>query len=183
MTNSYGLPKCAGIFKSGQTRRVPNGARDASVRSKIRRALRSLICGEEGGPLVEIALTVPVLLTVLTGICSFGITYSNQLTLTQAVGSSGQYLSQLRTSTTDPCASAYAALTSAAPNLTPSKITMTVTLNGTSTTANSCSGKQTQMVQGAPISVYATYPCSLQVYGINFAGSCQLVAKVTEYAY
>jgi len=183
MAIPYGLSKWAVMIKGGLMSQLSDRRWNAASWATRHGALRSLIRGEEGGPLVEIALTVPVLLAVLTGICSFGIAFSNQLTLTQAVGASGQYLSQLRTSTTDPCASAYSALTSAAPNLSPSKITMTVTLNGTSYQANTCSGKQTQMVQGSPVSVNATDPCSLAVYGVNFAGNCLLAARVTEYAY
>lgn len=147
------------------------------------RAHVSLAHGDEGGALLEIALTMPVLLGMVTGICAFGLTFSNQLTLTQAVGSAGQYLSQIRSSTTDPCADAFTALKNAAPNLASANIAMTVVLNGTNETGNSCSGKQTLLVQGSPVTVYATYPCSLAVYGVKFASSCQLSAKVTEYEY
>lgn len=139
--------------------------------------------GEEGGALVEVALTVPVLLAVMTGIITFGIAYSHQLTLTQAVGSAGQYLAQIRTSTTDPCADTFSALKNAAPGLNASNISMTLTMNGTTKTGTSCSGSQSSLVQGSPASVYATYPCSLAVYGIKFTGSCSLAAKVTEYVY
>lgn len=139
--------------------------------------------GEEGAALIEIALTVPVLLGVMTGIITFGIAFSNQLTLTQAVGAAGQYLSQIRTSTTNPCADTFTALKNAAPGLNSANIALTLTMNGTNTTGTSCSGKQTQLIQGSPVSVYATYPCTLQIYGIKFTKSCQLTAKVTEYEY
>lgn len=149
------------------------------------RTRRVLARGEEGGALIEIALTVPVLLGVLTGIITFGIAYSNQLTLTQAVGAAGQYLAQIRTSTTDPCADAFTALKNAAPGLKSANINMVVTINGTTPTqtSESCKGSQTLMVQGTPVSVYATYPCGLAVYGANLGSSCQLTAKVTEYEY
>ena len=73
----------------------------------------------------------------------------------------------------------------AAPNLTSSKISVTVTMNGTTPTqtGNTCSGAQTDLVQGGPVSVSATYPCSLSIYGVTFGSSCQLQAKVTEYEY
>ena len=62
---------------------------------------------------------------------------------------------------------------------------MTVTMNGTTPTqtGNSCAGSQTNLVQGSPVTVYATYPCTLAVYGVSFASGCQLSAKVTEYEY
>ena len=53
---------------------------------------------------------LPLLLLVFTGIFDFGIAYYNQLTLTQAVGAGAQYLQQIRTSTTDPCADTLTAI-------------------------------------------------------------------------
>jgi len=149
------------------------------------RAHASLAHGDDGGALLEIALTMPVLLGIVTGICAFGITFSNQLTLTQAVGSAGQYLAQIRTTSTNPCADTFTALKNAAPNLLPANISMTVVMNGTTPTqtGNSCSGAQTNLVQGSSVTVYATYPCSLNIYGVKFGSSCQLSAKVTEYEY
>jgi Flp pilus assembly protein TadG len=169
-----GLSRLAGAEESARPRSV--GAR------------ASLSRGDQGGALIEIALTVPVLLGVLTGICTFGIAFSNQLTLTQAVGSGGQYLSQIRTTTTNPCADTFTAIKNAAPNLTSSKISVTVTMNGTtpSQSGNTCPGDQTDLVQGGPVSVSATYPCALNtmpMFGNTLLGSCQLQAKVTEYEY
>ena len=138
---------------------------------------------EEGGALVELALTVPVMLGLITAIVTFGIAFSNQVTLTQAVGSAGQYLSQIRSSSTDPCEDTYTALTNAAPGLSAASISLTTTLNGNKNTGNTCSGKQTQLVQGGTVTVYATYPCTLSIYGVSFASSCQLTAQVTEYEY
>lgn len=183
MTIPIGLLQQARNFKRALIRRCVGKEPSAVSRAMRHGAHRSLSCGEEGGALVEIALTVPVLLGVLTGIITFGLAYSNQITLTQAVGSAGQYLAQIRTSTSDPCADTWTALKSAAPGLVAANITMTVTMNGTAKTATTCSGSQTLLVQGSPVTVYATYPCGLSVYGVSFAGSCKLAAKVTEYEY
>jgi hypothetical protein len=73
----------------------------------------------------------------------------------------------------------------AAPFLAPSNITVTVSMNGAtpSQSGNTCSGSQANLVQGGPITVGASYPCDLVVYGINFATGCQLQAQVTEYEY
>ena len=146
-------------------------------------ARASLSRGDEGGALIEIALTVPVLLAVLTGIVTFGIAYSNQLMLTQAVGTAGQYLAQIRTTSTDPCSDVFSALKNAAPGLISTSISLTTTMNGTANTGTSCSGKQTELVQGSTVSVYATYPCSLAIYNLKLPGTCSLTAKVTEYEY
>jgi Flp pilus assembly protein TadG len=155
---------------------------ETGPRAAARRCLARLR-GEEGGALVEIALTLPVMLAVLTGIFSFGIAFSNQLSLTQAVGTGAQLLQQSRNSTTDPCKDTLTAISNAAPNLTKANISLTLTLNGTSTTASSCAGSQSNLVEGQPITVAATYPCNLQVYGVKFVSACQLAAQVTEYEY
>jgi Flp pilus assembly protein TadG len=144
---------------------------------------------EEGGALVEMALTVPIMLALLVGLSSFGIAYKNQIVLTQATGVAAQYLAQIRTSTSNPCSDVFTALTNAAPGLTSSSLTVSVTMNGTTPTqtGNSCSGAQTNLVQGQPVTVYATYPCTLpnlQMYNQKFlGGTCSLAAKVTEYEY
>ena len=184
MTILGGLRRQAGMITRSLNRltATKGSARRNSIGGRARAWLSR---GDEGGALIEIALTVPALLGVLTGIITFGVAYSNQLTLTQAVGTGGQYLAQIRTSTTDPCKDVFTAIKNAAPSLTPANIAMTLTLNGTTPTMtnDSCSGSQTSLVQGTPVSVYATYPCALSIYNLKITGSCQLAAKVTEYEY
>ena len=146
----------------------------------------SLLCaGEDGAALVEFALVLPIFLLVMLGIFKFGFAFSNQLTLTQAVGTGAQYLQQIRTNTTDPCRDTFTKIKGAAPYLDVTKLVVSVTMNGTtpSQSGNSCLGAQTNLVQGAPVSVATTYPCDLTIYGINFAPGCLLHAKVTEYEY
>jgi Flp pilus assembly protein TadG len=136
-----------------------------------------------GGTMVELALVLPVLLALLTGICAFGVAFSNQQTLTRAVGSGAQYLQQIRTTTTNPCADTLTALENAAPNLTPANITLSFSLNGNSFTGNTCAGDQSYLLPGQPITVTATYPCTLPIYGFKLSSACLLSAKVTEYEY
>ena len=140
---------------------------------------------DEGSSLVEIALVTPVLMALVTGICSFAVGFNNQLTLTSAVGAGAQYLQLVRTTTTNPCADTLTAIEAAAPSLKGSAITLTVTMNGVSPSqsGNSCSGAQTNLVSGQPITVAATYPCTLAIYGTTFSNKCQLSAKVSEYEY
>lgn len=141
--------------------------------------------GDEGNTIVEFAIVLPVLMLIVTGIFAFGIAISNQLTLTQALGTGAQYLQQIRTSTTDPCNDTFTAIKNAAPYLNSLSITVTVTMNGVTPaqTGNSCPGSQSNLTAGVPVTVVATYPCTLGVYSMNFASSCQLSAKVTEYEY
>jgi len=159
--------------------RAPRGRRWS-----FNRGIRALLCGgSQGSALVEIALVLPMLLAIITAICAFGVAFNNQLTLTSAVGAGAQYLQLIRTTTTDPCADTLTAIENAAPNLTPASINLTFSLNGTSVSGQSCSGDQTDLVQGQPVTVTATYPCALPIYGTSFSTGCQLSAKVTEYEY
>jgi Flp pilus assembly protein TadG len=158
-------------------------------RATSNRKLRALIArdksnrNEEGSVLVELAVALPMLMLLITGVFSFAAAYSNQLILTQAVGSAGQYLQQIRTSTTNPCQDVLTQIENSAPSLTPSSISLTLTLDGKSVPGNSCSGDQSYMIEGAPVTVLATYPCNLHVFSMNFGSSCQLSAQVTEYEY
>jgi Flp pilus assembly protein TadG len=138
---------------------------------------------EDGSALVEIALVMPVMMMVLTAICTFAIGFNNQLTLTSAVGSGGQYLQLIRTTTSDPCADTLAAIKSAAPSLTSSNLTLSFNLNGTAVSGNTCAGDQTYLSQGQPVTVTAKYPCALGIYATKFTTGCQLSASVTEYEY
>ena len=150
--------------------------------------------GEHGSMLVEVAIAMPLLLLVFTGIFDFGIAYYDQLTLTQAVGTGAQYLQEIRTSTSNPCADTLTAIQNAAPTLAPGKIAIAITMNGTSepssgtpTTNLSRSGAQSYLVQQTPVVVTATYPCSLPIVftrGSTWISTCQLsTAPVTEYEY
>jgi len=142
------------------------------------------LAGEQGSALVEIALTLPVFLALITGMGSFAVAFNNQETLTQATGLGAQYLQTLRTSTTNPCADTFTAIKNAAPILNSASIGLTVSVNGTALTGGTtCSGDQSDLTEGAPVTVTTTYPCNLSVYGMKFATSCQLSAQVTEYEY
>jgi|HubBroStandDraft_2_1064218.scaffolds.fasta_scaffold283733_2 Flp pilus assembly protein TadG len=144
---------------------------------------------EDGNSMVEFALTLPILMVVLVAIFQFGIAFNNQLTLTQAVGAGAQYLQSVRTTTTDPCKDTITTIENSAPNLTPASITLTLNMNGTQVTANTCSGDQSDLGQGSPVTVNATYPCNITLFGISLGGlykwnfSCNLTAQVTEYEY
>ncbi len=151
--------------------------------SLIRRVGALLQSESEGNSLVEMALALPVFLAVVTGIFAFGIAFNNELTLSNAVGSGAQYLQQIRSTTTDPCADTLSAIEAAAPGLQGSNISLTFNFNGTAASGNSCAGDEADLVQGAPVTVTATYPCTLSIYGTRFTTACQVAAKVTEYEY
>jgi Flp pilus assembly protein TadG len=158
------------------------------TRSSRRRAL--LRSGEQGQAMVELTLTMPALLMVMTGIFTFAIAFNNQVTLTDAVGIGGQYLSSIRSTTSNPCADTLTAIENAAPNLTAANIGLSITINnGTPVTGSTCAGATSTLVaaQGDPVIVKATYPCFLSImtpaYGPKFISNCQLSATVAEYEY
>jgi Flp pilus assembly protein TadG len=163
------------------------------------RRLRVLLRrGEEGQALVELALTVPAVMTILTALFAFALAFSNELTLTSAVGVAGENLIKTRNALnsdgtavlTDPCAQALASIQGAAPSLNPANIGVTLTLNnGTPVTASTCPSAATTMTNKSfdkdPVTVTATYPFILLPI-FNFKGGTtgwMLTASVTEYAY
>jgi len=158
-------------------------ARARSLGAQIHARIRAIFGASDGGALIEFALVLPMMMVIITGMFSFGIALNNQLELTQAVGSGAQYLQTIRTSTTDPCKDTFNAIKSAAPNLHSANITLTVTMGSTPEPGTSCSGDQTYLTEGGTVTVYATYPCNLFVYGLNLGTSCNLQAQVTEYEY
>ena len=148
---------------------------------------------EEGGALVEMALVLPILMLVLTGIFSFGIAMANYMQLTEAVSVGGRALAVSRNQYLDPCAAAVSAIESAAPSLNPARLTFTFVLNGGSPiTGTSCSSSDYNSGAAGAITtagnahppgsaqVTVTYPCNLAVYGRNLVPSCNLTAQTTE---
>lgn len=164
---------------------------NASSGEPVRQRLRIRNCildfcfrNEDGNSLIEFTLTLPILMAVLTAIFQLGIAFNNQLELTQGVGAAGQYLQVRRGSTTDPCQDAMTTITNASPMLNASNITLTLTMNGNSpVSGSSCAGDQSELASQAPVTVNATYPCSISIYGFNFSPTCKLTAQVTEYEY
>jgi Flp pilus assembly protein TadG len=138
---------------------------------------------EDGGAAVEMGLMFPLMATLILGIFTVGMMFNDYLNLTEAVGAGAQYLQLIRTSTTNPCADTFTAIKNAGPTLTPANITLTFTLNGTAVSGTSCSGDQSYLSAGTPVTVKATYPCNFLVYNVNYAPSCTLSASATEYEY
>ena len=141
---------------------------------------------ENGQAMVEMALVLPILLLVVTGILTFGIAFNNYVLLTEATGIGARTLAISRGATTDPCATASSAIIAAAPLLTPANLSFTFVLNGATYTGVSCSsgssttGAAGNLVQGTNAVVTVNYPCSLAVFGANYAPQCSLRAQMAE---
>ena len=139
---------------------------------------------DEGGALVEMAVTLPIVMVIMTGVFSFSIALYQKLQLAEAVSVGGRQIAVAR-GQTDPCTTTTNAIYAAAPGLTSASIKLTYVLNGTATTAGTsngagvtaCSG--TTLTTGDYAQITATYPCSLSVYGMNFT-TCSLGTQITE---
>ena len=177
--------KVVDMYDIDQTAGVERLSRSERVRARLH------FGGEKGGALVEFALVLPVLLLVVTAITTFGIALNNYLQLTEAVGIGGQALSVSRGNTTDPCNVVSSAVIAAAPYLVSTSISFTTKIytsssSSTSYSGTSCSSSSTttgaagNLTQGQAAVVTATYPCSLAVFGVNYAPTCNLTAQVTE---
>lgn len=141
-------------------------------------ALRGIFAGEsEGGSLVEFAVVLPLMLTLMTGMFSFGIALNHYTMLTDASSIAARTLSVARGQTspalaaTDPCKYAVQIADSSAALLNTSQLTFTInwtTLNSSGTPVttpytNSCPGLS--LNAGDTVQIQATYNTTLLVYG------------------
>lgn len=117
--------------------------------SPARRLKHLLSSHSEGGALVEMALVVPIMLTLITGMASFGIALNNYLLLSHAADVGARYLAINQGNfsngtTTNPCAMTAAQIQAAAVGIAASQlsysITLTPTATGTATTYTSNNG-------------------------------------------
>ena len=161
----------------------------SSARSAGKRVRACLHKGDDGNTIVEMALMLPILLTVMLGIFVLGIMFTNYTSLTQATGASAEYLQSLQTEPvgTDVCSMVWTFLTGAAPSLDSTKLKLTVTLNGTAPagtttgTGGSCPTTSTNMASGVKVTVATSYPCSFVIYGKDYAGgNCNLTATTSQ---
>jgi Flp pilus assembly protein TadG len=150
--------------------------------SDLARAIRRFRASDStGSALVEMALSLPIMLLVMTGIFSFSIALYQKLELAEAVSAGARVLAVDR-GDTNPCSTAAAAIYAAAPTLSQAKMTVAFVLNGVSTGASCAgpsSGANTNMVSGGNAKVTVTYPCTIGVYNFSFP-NCTLTSKLTE---
>ena len=143
------------------------------------RPLRSVFRRDESGAsAVEFALVLPLLLVLILGIYTFGMTINNYEMLTGAVSEGARALTLSR-GTTTPYASTVSLVQAAAPGLKAANVGVTLTVNGTACTDDGASACSSLMSAGVPATVTATYPCSLAVMGVNYAPSCNLSQSTT----
>jgi Flp pilus assembly protein TadG len=147
--------------------------------------LRELIASRnEGSALVEMGIALPVILVLMTGIFSFSVALYQKLQLAESVSNAGRILAVDR-GDGDPCQTASTAVYAAAPGLSQGNISLTYVLGGVNYGAGvtSCPGAggtaNANMTAGGSAQIIATYPCSLQFYGVKYA-SCNMASQITE---
>jgi Flp pilus assembly protein TadG len=126
---------------------------------------------QEGQAMVEFAMVLPLLLLLIMGIIQFGIVFSHYVTLTDAVRAGARQAAVSR-SLPDPVATTQARVKQSAAGLKESDLVITVTpydpSDGTAT-----------WVQGGDVTVEATYPYELSLFGVVVKAGT-LKSKTTE---
>ena len=143
------------------------------------------LSNERGAVAVEFALVLPVICLLLFAIIQFGVTLNNYIELANAAASGARAISTSRGSTT-PYGNTTTAIDDGAPNLSKTKMTITITVNN-GTTNGSCTtdtGSECQKLFPSsagvdPSTVTVTYPCNLTFWTIKFSG-CTLSSSSTE---
>jgi Flp pilus assembly protein TadG len=119
------------------------------VLSRTRQLKGILRSDSEGGALVEMALVVPLMLMLITGMASFGIALNRYLILSHAADIGARYIAInegnfTNGTSTNPCAMAATQIQAAAVGVPAAQIsysiTLTPTATGTSTTYTSSNG-------------------------------------------
>ena len=124
---------------------------------------RNRIGEERGQTMAEFAVVLPILIVLLFGIMQFGILFNNYVTLTDAARA-GARAAAVSRQASDPSGNATAAVRASASDLNLGNLGVNVSSAWT---------------PGAPVTVTATYPYSINLLGwVISAGS--LTTKSTE---
>jgi Flp pilus assembly protein TadG len=137
----------------------------------------------EGSALVETAVTLPLVLFLMTGIFAFSIALYQKMELEEAVSTGGRTMAADR-GDTDPCTTTTNAILAATPSLNHKLLTISYTLDGTTSpvvagTAETTACSGFSLTAGANAVVTATYPCTLNIYGGQYI-TCTMTSQVTE---
>lgn len=165
-------------------RDAESSAKPRSLGQRFRALLRA---GEQGSAIIEFALILPMLLMLTTGLMVFGVAMNNYMQLTHAVNVAARTVSLYghdtgtASSIPDPCATASTAVMNAAPGLNAANMTFSYSFNGVPETTTSCTSAAPSLTSGSNVTVTATYPLNLSVYGTVFSqNSAVLQASATE---
>ena len=106
---------------------IPRGITRQALRLAQRLMRAKCVKGEEGTSLVELAISLPIMLMLLTGAASFSLAFYSLQQLGNATTTGAQLVAANQGLVSDPCETAAAAVESALPNWTTTKLTFTMT--------------------------------------------------------
>jgi Flp pilus assembly protein TadG len=122
---------------------------------------------EDGGALVEFAVTLPLFMTVLTGTASFSLAFYSLQQLGNATSNAAQLVAAEQGLLTDPCATTVTSVTASLPSWTASKLTYTEIITDSSGTTHtfgpttgssfSCTAGAADLAPNEPVTVTVSY--------------------------
>jgi Flp pilus assembly protein TadG len=141
---------------------------DPGCKRGLRQRVRALGGREDGQSIVELAISLPLLLLILTAILQFGLMLNKAITLNDAVRTGARTLSIYGGTTTDPCDNAITATVNSATNvgLTASQVSVSLPSGDTCGTGTYPSRSGASVNEGDTGTVSATYPYSFTVFGL-----------------
>jgi Flp pilus assembly protein TadG len=128
---------------------------------------------DSGAAAAEFALILPILMMLVFAITALGLVLYNYEMLTGGVRAASRNFAISR-GTTTPWSTTQSVLEQDSPGLDRTTLgrAMHLFVNGTECTTDALCAAA--MVSGATGAVTATYPCTIQVLGVNAAPNCQL---------
>jgi len=150
-----------------------------SFAGRVRAFLRR---GDEGQSVVEFALVLPLLMTILFCMYSLTMVLYNYQQLEYATSVAAQQVGASRGTQSDPCNIVVTDVTAALPSWTASKFTYTVSITGSTGTATvygpttgssfSCTAGEALMWMNKPISVGVSYQYTwIPAYLVKMSGN------------
>ena len=131
--------------------------------------------GEEGTSLVELAIAVPIMMTLLTGAASFSLGFYSLQQLGNATAAATQYEASQQGISTNPCTDIVTQITTTLPSWTASKFSYSISITDSSGTAHlfptsagtmdagsafTCASLASDEAAGEPITVTVQYTYS-----------------------
>jgi len=159
--------------------------------SRESRSFMGLLADNGGGSIIEMALVVPIMMMMITGLFSIGIALNNYIELTNGVNAGARAFALSRGITvssgsgsaqiTDPCAYAVSTAKASGPVLSSSAATFSITWtpNGGSASSYSTTCNGITLSSGDTVQVQVTYPASMIIYGWK-PGVLNMVSQSTE---
>jgi Flp pilus assembly protein TadG len=163
-------------------------SRTAHQPTRAQRILASLRRCEQGQSIIEFALIMPLLATVLFSMYSLTMALYRYQQLSYAAFTAAQQVGAGRGLLADPCATVASTVPAALPSWTVSKFTYTVTITNTSGSATlygpagssfSCTAGAALMSQNQPITVGVSYQYSwIPAYLLKMSGNLSTTETV-----